>query len=72
MDSTIYLEIFVLIDILLRHVLRDGHGLDNVTIFSIGLGNAAKPEGRYIAAPPAADLNNAFSAIASEILRLAK
>lgn len=73
----------------------NGRGLDNVTIFSIGLGNAAipaspvflqrvsndpaspifnpaKPEGRYVPAPTAADLNNAFSAIASEILRLSK
>lgn len=73
----------------------NGRGLANVTIFSIGLGNAAipaspvflqrvsndpaspifnaaKPEGRYVPAPTAADLNNAFSAIASEILRLSK
>jgi hypothetical protein len=73
----------------------NGHGLDNVTIFSIGLGNAtipasptflqrvsndpgspifnaAKAEGHYVSAPTAADLNNAFTAIASEILRLSK
>jgi Flp pilus assembly protein TadG len=73
----------------------NGHGLASVTIFSIGLGNAAipaspvflervsndpdspifdatKPVGQYLPAPTADDLNNAFSAIASEILRLAK
>jgi Flp pilus assembly protein TadG len=73
----------------------NSRGLNSVTIFSIGLGNAAipaspvflqrvsndpsspifdssKPQGLYIDAPTADDLNNAFSAIASEILRLAK
>ncbi len=73
----------------------NGRGLAGITIFSIGLGNAAipaspvflqrvsndrgspifdstKPQGQYIPAPTADDLNNAFNAIASEILRLAR
>lgn len=67
----------------------------NITIFAIGLGNAAipasptfltrvsndptspiydssKPVGKYIYAASTADLQPAFSAVASEILRLAK
>lgn len=69
--------------------------LAGVTIFSIGLGNAAIPaspvflervsndprspiydhtqaDGLYVAAPTSADIDSAFSVIASEILRLAK
>ena len=70
-------------------------GINNITIFSIGLGNAlipaspvflervsndvrspiydsTKPEGLYVAAPTSADIDSAFSVIASEILRLAR
>ena len=69
--------------------------LRNITIFSIGLGNAAipasptfllrasndpqsptydssKPAGKYIYAATTADLQPAFSEVASEILRIAK
>ena len=69
--------------------------LANITIFSIGLGNAAipasptfllrasndplspiydssKPAGKYIYAATTADLQPAFSEVASEILRLAR
>ena len=69
--------------------------LANITIFSIGLGNAAipasptfllrasndplspiydssKPAGKYIYAATTADLQPAFSEVASEILRIAK
>jgi hypothetical protein len=71
-------------------------GLNNIIVFSIGLGNAgipaspaflervsndprsgpnydsSKPAGLYIYAATIADLQPAFSAVASEILRLAK
>lgn len=72
-----------------------GGSLSGITIFSIGLGNAAipaspdflervsndprspiydasKPAGAYIYAASAADLQTAFSEVASEILRLAR
>ncbi len=67
-------------------------GLNNITIFSIGLASApfagflervsndtrstiydsTLPQGQYVAAPTSADIDSAFSLIASEILRLAR